>query len=70
VALSADERKMWLGHGGLARIARRTRRTLGHVSQVNAKNRPDPVVQRAITRAIVEKNPDIRPDDVWPQEAA
>lgn len=65
MALTPDERKMRLGHGGLARIARRTKRTKGHVSQVNAKNRPDPVVQRAITREIVAKYPDISPDDVW-----
>ena len=69
MGMTPDERKMWLGHGGLARIARRTRRTLGHVSQVNAKNRPDPVVQRAITREITQKNPDIRPETVWPMSA-
>jgi hypothetical protein len=66
VALTPDERKMWLGHGGLTKIARRTKRTLGHVSQVNWKGRPDPVVQRAITREIVNKNPEIAPEQVWP----
>lgn len=65
MALTPDERKMWLGHGGLARIARRTRRTLGHVSQVNKGSRPDPVVERAIVREIVAKNAAIAPEDVW-----
>lgn len=68
MALSPDERKMWLGHGGLSRIARKTKRTLGHVSQVN-KNpelRPDKKVIGAITREVVARNPAIRPEDVWP----
>lgn len=69
MTLTPDERKMRLGHGGLARIARRTRRTKGHVSQVNAGKRPDEVVARAITREIVAKNPDVRPEQVWPQVA-
>lgn len=64
--LSADERKKLLGHGGLTRIAKRTKRTPGHVSEVNRTGRPDPVVQRAIAREIAKKHPDIRPDDVWP----
>ena len=66
MALTPDERKMWLGLRGLTKIAKTTRRTLGHVSQVNSKGRPDPVVQRAITKAIVAKNPKITPDQVWP----
>jgi hypothetical protein len=53
----------------LTRIARRTKRTLGHVSEVNRNGRPDPKVQRAITQAIVAKNPDINPDEVWPMSA-
>lgn len=69
MTLSADERKRRLGHGGLTRIARRTKRTLGHVSEVNRNGRPDPKVQRAITQAIVAKNPDINPDEVWPMSA-
>lgn len=64
--LTPDERKRRLGHGGLSRVARRTRRTLGHVSQVNAEKRPDPVVQRDIARLIIAKDPDISPDDIWP----
>ena len=68
MTLSADERKMWLGHGGLSRVARKTRRTLGHVSQVNRELRPDPVVVRAITREITTKNPDISPASVWPEK--
>lgn len=69
MTLSAEERKRWLGHGGLARVARITRRTIGHVSEVNRNGRPDPVVQRAITREIVAKNPDIMPEQVWPMSA-
>ena len=64
--LTPDERKMRLGHGGLALIARRTKRTRGHVTEVNAERRSDRVVQRAITREIVNKNPDISPKEVWP----
>jgi len=56
---------MRLGHGGLALIARRTRRTRGHVTEVNSERRDDPVVKRAITREIVAKNPTIKPDEVW-----
>lgn len=67
--LTPDERKRKLGFGGLQRIARRTRRTLGHVSQVNSEKRPDPVVQRAIVRAIRKEYPDIEPDEVWPKSA-
>lgn len=66
--LSPHERKERLGFGGLAKIARRTKRTLGHVSQVN-KNplmRPDPVVQRAIAREILKKHQDVQPTDIWP----
>lgn len=68
--LTTDERKRRLGFGGLTKIARITRRTLGHVSQVNSEKRPDPVVERAIAREIVRKHPDISPEDVWPQTAA
>ncbi|MDB4916374.1 MAG: hypothetical protein JWM95_4018 [Gemmatimonadetes bacterium] len=63
--LTPDERKMRLGHGGLALVARRTKRTEGHVSQVNRGLRPDKKVERAITRLIIEKHPDISPDQVW-----
>lgn len=69
MALTPEERKMWLGHGGLSKVARRTRRTLGHVSQVNKGTRPDPVVQRAIERAITAANPEIAPEQVWPKSA-
>lgn len=68
--LSPDERKKRLGFGGLAKIARRTRRTIGHVSQVNAEKRPDPVVQRAIAREITKKDPAIAPADIWPEDSA
>ena len=66
MAMTPEERKKRLGFGGLTRIARRTRRTLGHVSQVNSEKRPDPVVQRAIAREIVTKHPDVAPAEVWP----
>ena len=69
MALTADERKMRLGHGGLALVARRTKRTLGHVSQVNRELREDRKVMRLVTRLIVERHPDIRPEQVWPQSA-
>lgn len=69
MALSAEERKVGLGRGGLTRIARRTKRTVGHVSEVNRNGRPDAVVQSAITREIVRKNPDISPEQVWPMSA-
>lgn len=68
MSLTPEQRKQRLGFGGLTKIARRTRRTLGHVSQVN-KNplaRPDDRVMRAITREIVKNHPDIEPADVWP----
>lgn len=69
MAMTPGERKMWLGDGGLTKVAKRTRRTLGHVSQVNKVTRRDPVVERAIVRAIVAKNPDISPDVIWPKSA-
>lgn len=64
--LSAEERKKLLGHGGLTRIAKRTKRTAGHVSEVNRSGRPDRVVQRAIGREILRKHPSVRPEDIWP----
>lgn len=64
--LTPDERKRKLGFGGLTRVARRTKRTVGHVSQVNSESRRDRKVERAILRAIIEKHPDIAPAEVWP----
>lgn len=64
--LTPDERKRKLGHGGLTKVSRITRRTLGHVSQVNSRKRPDPVVERAIVREIIKKHPDISAEDIWP----
>jgi hypothetical protein len=69
MALTPDERKRLLGFGGLTKISRRTRRTLGHVSQVNGEKRPDPVVVRAIVRAITKKHPTVDPNEVWPMSA-
>lgn len=68
--LTPDERKRRLGFGGLTKVARITRRTLGHVSQVNSEKRPDPVVARAIVREITRKHADVSPEDIWPQTAA
>lgn len=45
--MTGRERKAALGYGALSKIARRTRRTLGHVSQVIDGTRRDPVVERA-----------------------
>jgi hypothetical protein len=61
---------MWLGDGGLTRVAKRTKRTLGHVSQVNKGIRPDAVVERAIVKAITKNNPNIAPADVWPERVS
>ena len=68
--LTPDERKRRLGFGGLSKIARMTRRTLGHISHVNSENRRDAVVERAIVREITRKHPDVSPEIVWPQSAA
>lgn len=68
MALTPAERKMWLGDGGLTKVAKKTRRTLGHVSQVNKETRRDLVVERAIVRAIIAKHPHIDPANVWPSE--
>ena len=70
MALTPDERKGKLGTGGLAKIARRLRLSKGHVSQVNSGTRPDPKVERAITRDIVRKWPDLNAADIWPQRRA
>lgn len=64
--LTPEQRKNYLGHGGLVRIARRTKRTKGHVTEVNRERRRDEVVERAITREITTKYPAIAPADVWP----
>ncbi len=68
MALSADQRKKLLGRGGLSSVARRTKRTPSHVSQVNKwpELRPDERVIDEITRRIVAKNPAIRAEEVWP----
>lgn len=70
MTLTPDERKRKLGFGGLTKIAKRTRRTLGHVSQVNARKRADARVERAITSEIIRAHPDIAPADVWPEHPA
>lgn len=68
--LTPDERKRKLGFGGLTKVARRTRRTLGHVSQVNSEKRPDARVVREIVRAIVKNHPDMTAEDIWPEALA
>jgi len=70
MALSFYERKERLGYGGLTRIARRTKRSLGHVSQVMKGGRRDPRVERAIARAIGEPVEDVFPEFYHPQSAA
>jgi hypothetical protein len=68
--LTPDERKRRIGFGGLTKVARKTKRSLGHVSQVNAETRRDDKVERAITREIIRRNPEIDPATVWPDRAA
>lgn len=69
MALTAEQRKQLLGRGGLARIARKTKRTAGHVTEVNLRGRPDEKVQTVIAQEIVKKNPHIAIDEVWPKSA-
>jgi len=64
--LTPDERKERLGHGGLRKLAKRLRVTEGHVSQVNRRKRPDARVERAITRDILKRHPELSEADVWP----
>lgn len=68
MTLTAEDRKRYLGFGGLAKVARTTRRTLGHVSQVNKfpQLRPDPKVMRAIARTILKRHPEVPADTIWP----
>lgn len=66
MTLAPEDRKKKLGHGGLSKISRITRRTAGHVTEVNFERRRDVVVERAITRRVVRLHPDINPGDVWP----
>lgn len=68
--LTPDERKRKLGHGGLTKIARRTKRALGHVSQVNSESRRDPKVERAIERELLRLHPTLSPDVIWPERPA
>lgn len=50
--LSRIERKERLGFGGQSKIAKRTKRTRGHVSQVVNGIRHDPRVERAVARVL------------------
>jgi hypothetical protein len=69
MALTAEQRKQLLGRGGLARVARKARRTAGHVTEVNSRLRPDEKVRTMIAQEIVKKNPHITFDEVWPKSA-
>lgn len=68
--LTPDERKRKLGFGGLTKVAKKTKRALGHVSQVNGESRRDRRVERAITREILKRDPSIDPTTIWPAEWA
>lgn len=68
--LSAEDRKKLLGHGGLTRVAKKAKRTAGHVSEVNRAGRPDDKVRALIAKEILKKNPSISPEDIWPVETA
>ena len=64
--LTPDDRKKKLGRGGLSKVARMTKRTAGHVTEVNAGRRRDDVVERAIIREITRLHPDVDPAEIWP----
>jgi hypothetical protein len=66
MALTPDERKKLLGHGGLARAAKLAKRSRSHMTQLNQLLRRDEKGERAITRVIVEKHPNVDPGTVWP----
>ena len=66
MALTSDERKKLLGHGGLARAAKLARRSRSHMTQLNQLLRRDPRGERAIARVIVERHPHIDASTVWP----
>ena len=68
--LSFHDRKGSLGHGGLTKIAKRTKRTLGHVSQVVRGTRRDPRVERAVARVIGLPVEEVWPEFYPPQSAA
>lgn len=52
MAMSRWERKAALRHGAMKEVAKRTGRTLGHVSEVVRGNRRDRKVEVAIARAV------------------
>lgn len=68
--LSRIERKERLGFGGQKKIARRTKRTRGHVSQVVNGSRRDAVVERAVARAIGLPVEEVFPEYYQPPHAA
>lgn len=66
MALTPDERKKLLGHGGLAKAAKIAKRSRSHMTQLNQLLRRDPKGERAITRVIVEQHPEVDPATIWP----
>lgn len=52
MALTREQRKRCLGRGAGQKIATRTKRTAGHVSQVIAGTRRDPVVEAEICKRL------------------
>jgi hypothetical protein len=50
--LTSKERKAELGYGALSAIARKTKRSLGHVSQVVSGTRSDKKVEREVARRL------------------
>jgi hypothetical protein len=50
--LTGKERKAQLGYGALSEVARKTKRTLGHVSQVVSGTRRDKKVEREVARRL------------------
>jgi hypothetical protein len=67
--LTPEDRKKLLGHGGLTRIAKRLKRTPGHLSEVNRAGRPDAKARAEIAREILKKHPHIAEHEIWPQSA-
>jgi hypothetical protein len=66
MALTPQERKKLLSHGGLTRVARRARRSPSHVTRVNDGTRRDEHTERWIVRLLCERHPELDPSDVFP----
>jgi len=72
MALTKAERKERLGHGAITKIARKTKRSIGHVSQVIAGDRRDPKVERVAARMLemTEEEAGFPPIDVASAQSA